>query len=208
MKAQQQEVSVYAAPGRSRVLVALVLIFSFALTCPTDLPAQQKEKAQGRLRIVVVAGEGAIHGLGRRASIIPAVRVEDEKGRPVQGASVLFTLPESGPSGTLLGRMRMLTVTTGRDGRAEAQGLRANNIEGQYQIQVRATYQGLTATAAITQINSKAVRQSWFRSGKAIVVLTGAGAGVAAALVAGRGKAKDASSITITAGTPKVGGPQ
>ncbi len=208
MKAQMEKVFFGSATGRSQARIALALAFALIFAPYPAFTSQQPAPGQDKLRIVVVEGQGAVHGLGQRASKTPVVRIEDEKGRPVQGASVLFTLPDSGPSGTLLGRMRMLTVTTGRDGRAEAQGLRANNIEGQYQIQVRATYQGLTATAAITQINSKEIRRSWFRSGKAMVILAAAGGGVAVALVAGRNKDKNASSITITAGTPKVGGPQ
>ena len=52
------------------------------------------------LQIRIIEGEGAVHTVGTRASQALVLRITDESGRPVPGASVSFRLPDEGPSGT------------------------------------------------------------------------------------------------------------
>ena len=52
------------------------------------------------VQIKVIEGEGAVYAVGSRATRGIAIQVTDETGRPVEGASVSFRLPDDGPSGS------------------------------------------------------------------------------------------------------------
>lgn len=118
-------------------------------TIGTLLSAQTASTS--KLNITIIEGEGAINNIKARVAREPIVEVEDENHKPVAGAIVTFTLPNSGPGGTFLNGSRVLTVTTDQSGRATATGLRSNKNQGQYQIRVTATFQGLIASATIKQ---------------------------------------------------------
>ena len=113
-------------------------------------------QAQGvsKLNIVIVEGEGAINNVRQRTAREPIVQVEDENHRPIAGASVLFLLPDSGPSGVFGNGSRTLQVMTDSKGRAVAKGLRLNNVSGKFQIKVEASFKGSSATASIGQANA------------------------------------------------------
>jgi hypothetical protein len=180
------------------------------------LPAQQLPK----LNLVIVEGEGAVNNIRLRTAREPIVQVEDENRRPLAGATVVFLLPESGPSGVFANGARMLTATTDAQGRAVATGLRPNNVAGQFQIRVSANFQGMTGSAAITQSNAMAAAAAAAGaggiSGKALAIIVGVGAAAAGgAIAATRGGSKTPSTpvepprrtASISAGTPTVGPP-
>src|SRR5437879_5619201 len=48
------------------------------------------------LQVRVVDGEGAVYAIGTRATRGVTVQVTDETGKPVEGASISFRLPEEG----------------------------------------------------------------------------------------------------------------
>ena len=48
---------------------------------------------------VLTEGDGAIYAKGSRATRGLTVLITDETGRPVEGATVSFSLPADGPSG-------------------------------------------------------------------------------------------------------------
>lgn len=162
------------------------------------------------LQIVILDGEGALNNIKLRTAHEPIVQVQDENHKPVAGALVLFLLPDSGPGGSFLNGAKSLQVTTDAEGKAVAHGLVTNHATGQYQIQVRAQYNGLNAHTSITQQN---VQQRSGNSHASQVghpflkwVLVGAavaGAGVAIGIAATQG----GHSTTITPGTPTVGAP-
>ena len=79
--------------------------------------------------------------------------MEDENRRPVAGAAVVFFLPNLGPGGVFANGTKSLTVSTDAQGRAVAAGIRRNDVSGQMQIRVSASYGGQTASAVITQTN-------------------------------------------------------
>src|ERR1700679_232663 len=54
------------------------------------------------LQIKVVEGDGAVYATGSRATRGIAIQVTDETGRPVDGTSVSFRLPDEGPSGSFV----------------------------------------------------------------------------------------------------------
>ncbi len=192
----------------------LSLILTFLLGSPawSPLAAQIIPATPAKLNIVIIEGEGAVNNIGQRAVRGPIVQVEDGSRRPVAGASVLFTLPDSGPSGVFAHRARTFLVQTDKAGRAEAKGFRANDVQGKFQIQVRASLRGATATTSITQINSVLAAGAGARSGrrKLVAILAGVGAAVAVGVVVAvrAGGANSSTPISITPGTGTIGGRQ
>ena len=61
--------------------------------------AAQADTPPTSIELTVVQGEGALNGLGQRATQEPVVEVRDQNKRPLSGAAVVFTLPTQGPSG-------------------------------------------------------------------------------------------------------------
>ena len=109
-----------------------------------------------------------------------------------------------------------LSVVTNAQGRAVAHGIHLNNVQGQFQIQVTASYNGLTATTTISQsVAAGAAGAAAAGAGistKLIVILAVAAAAAAGgALYAthsgGSGNAP-VPGTSITAGTGTVGPPK
>jgi hypothetical protein len=169
------------------------------------------------LHIAVIAGEGATHNINvtdpKKDRVQPVVQVEDENGKSIAGAAVIFSLPPQGPGGTFINGSQTLTVTTDAQGRAIARGIRVNRLTGNFSIRVTASYQGHTATATIAQ---STVATPIHTSGafgvptkEWVIVAVGALAivgGVIAVKTFGPGA--NSNSLTLTPGTPVIGGPQ
>ena len=163
------------------------------------------------LKILVVEGEGAVNDIKKAAGSRLVVEVRDRDDKPVPGAAVVFELPELGPSGSFADGGRVETSMTGAGGRAVAV-LRPNKDAGPLRIEVRASYQGQSASAAIAQTNV-IVSQSGKPGGISHVklgILAGvaAGAGVAAYLLATRSGGPSAATISLANGTIVVGPPK
>jgi hypothetical protein len=178
------------------------------------VPATAQEAGVGQLNLVIIEGEGATNNIRQRTAREPIVQVEDENHKPVAGAAVVFLLPDQGASGTFANGSHMLTVTTDAQGRAIAHGFHPNNVSGQLNMRVSASFQGKTANATISQTNVAAAAGAAAAgiSVKLIVILAIAGAAAAgAAIAATRGgsstPAATAATATITPGTGTVGAP-
>lgn len=181
-------------------------------------PVWAQQPSPATLRIEIVEGEGAINNLKDRVNREPIVEIQDENRKPIAGAAVVFTLPNQGPGGVFANGTRTLTVTTNAQGRATAMGIKRNDLSGQMQIRVTASYAGQTATAIITQTNVAAASVGGAGLGttaKLLLILGIAGGAAAGAVVATRGGSSSSSpaappppAITITPGTPSVGTPQ
>jgi hypothetical protein len=167
-----------------------------------------QEPVQPKLNIVIVEGDEAINNIRQRTAREPIVQVEDENHKPVAGAAVVFLTPQHGPSAVFADGTHSTTVMTDANGRAIARGLRPNNAAGKFQIRVSASYQGQTASTTISQTNAlgAAGAAAGGISGKVIGLLVGlaAGGAVAGIIIATRGGSKP---VTVTPGTPTVGGP-
>jgi hypothetical protein len=192
------------------VLAALV---STDLTVP--LQAQQM-----MLNILVVQGEGAINNIRQRTARQTIVRVEDENHRPVSGAAVVFSLPSQGAGGTFAGGAQTLTVMSTKEGIAVAKGFRPNQLAGQFQMHVNASFAGQTATATIAQTNAVAAVAAGAGAGAAAAVSTklivivavaagaaAAGGAVAATRSGGGGSSTTSTPTVISPGTGTVGAP-
>jgi hypothetical protein len=181
--------------------------------------SQAPAPSQTRLNIVVVGGESAINNIKGRVNQ-PIVQVEDENHRPIAGAAVVFFLPNSGPGGNFADGSKTLTVSTDAQGRAVAAGIRRNNISGQMQIRVTASYAGQTVSAVITQTNVAGGAAGLSTTAKVLIVIAVAGGAAAGGIVATRGGSSTSSAssssgsspsgpsaISITAGSPSVNHP-
>jgi hypothetical protein len=90
------------------------------------------------LLIRIVEGEGAVYPIGSRATRGVTVQVTDETGKPVDGAAVVFRLPEDGPTGTFSSGMQTEVVTTAADGRANVWGMQWNRMTGPMEVRITA----------------------------------------------------------------------
>ena len=198
---------------RKSLLASTRCVISLGLTFLLATPPPVRAQAPAKLNILIVEGDGAINNVRQRTAREAIVQVEDENHRPVAGAAVLFMLPGSGPSGVFAGGARTLLATTNSKGLAVAKGLRVGNIVGKFQIQVEASYQGVTANTTITQANAVITSTAASGvSGKLIAILAAiGGAAAAGAVIATRedpiGPTPTPTPTTVTPGVPSVGRP-
>jgi hypothetical protein len=169
------------------------------------LIAVQPILSQQGLRIVIVEGDAAKNVVEQITRPI-TVSVHDSAGRPVAGALVTFTSPQTGPSGEFSNDLRTLVVETDSRGIASTGRYHPNAITGSYNIDVKAEFQNQMATAQIPQENLAKGKGR----GKLIAILVIAGAAVAAVAVSSLKKSSTPPTTTppiITPGTPTVGAP-
>jgi hypothetical protein len=175
------------------------------------------------LTIRVAEGEGAVYPTGSRATRGLTVLVTDETGRPVEGATVSFTLPAEGPGGVFSSGARTEIAATHADGRAAVWGMQWNRTAGPFEIRITAVKGQARAGVVSSQSLSNAPEVRAAGAGKAraahgghkLLWISLAVAGAAAAGVAGLAArqpsaAAAASSVTpLKIGTPTIGlGPQ
>jgi len=197
--------------------LGLLLAGCLALPCS---PVAFAQAPAHTLNLVIVEGDGAINNVRQRTAREPIVQVEDENHKPVAGAAVLFLLPEHGAGGTFADGSHSLSVTTDAQGRATAHGIHFNHVQGQFQIQVTATFNGMTASTVINQ--SIAVGAAGAGGGAAagaalstkvivIIVVAAAAAAAGGAYYATHSGSSSNSATpagtTITPGTGTVGPP-
>lgn len=212
-----------AAPLESQTTASPYRLSSTAVFLQSPVQAQaptpgQTAKPQ-KLNINVIEGAGAVNNVNARTPQELAVEVDDENDHPVAGAMVTFFAPNEGAGGSFVGDSHLLTVMTGNDGRAIAKDFRANDVAGDYKIQVTATLGDQVASTTISQSNQVLAEPAAAKhprmSGKKIglIVAVGAAAAVGAAVGLGHGgSSSSGSSSTQTAtigvgGSPTVGAP-
>jgi hypothetical protein len=130
-------------------VVPLCLSLCVAQQAPPSPVAGEAPK----IRLVVVEGEGAINNLKRRTAREVIIQVEDENHKPIGGATVSLLLPSSGPGGQFSGGGLSQTLRSDPMGRVRF-NFRPNNVAGQFQANVTASYQGVTAATTVAQTNS------------------------------------------------------
>jgi hypothetical protein len=164
------------------------------------------------LRLTVVSGEKARQVINQKVRTETVVQVDDEKGKPVEGADVVFALPPKGPGGAFENGSKTVTVSTDAQGRATPGTFRMNRLKGNYDIGVTASSQGRVASVIIPQLAVARAKsggafgistKTWVIA--ALVAVAIAGAIVAAKQLKG---GPNPNVITATPGTPTVGGPK
>jgi hypothetical protein len=171
------------------------------------------------LQIRVLEGEGVAYPLGARATRGVTIQVTDETGKPVEGASVSFRLPEEGPSGTFSNGSRSEITTTRADGKTSAWGMQWNRTEGSFEIRITAVKgparAGTVCAVYLSKLNAVTAETSsptpvklagnhkwlWIT----LAVAGAAGVIVAASALGGKSTAPTGPTVTpTTIGTPTI----
>ncbi len=196
---------------------------------PTALPAQPPAAqvpapaalAQG-LKVEALAGKGEANDLQRRVMAPLVVEVLDQDDRPVEGAEVIFRFPLNGPGATFPDGKTSRTVRTNGQGQAAAMNWVANNQTGNFEVHVTATYGNQTGEinvpmSNVTRVTDEGARTApkhggwWSPTWVKIAIVGGTAALVAGVVLATRGGGSGGGSssptITITPGSPTIGGP-
>ncbi len=146
--------------------------------------------------------------LGSRATRGITIIVSDESGNPVEGASVSFGLPETGPSGVFSNDSKTEIVTTHADGRASVWGMRWNRQAGSFNIRVTAGRGQARAGTVVSQnlaeapagnVGAGSGSHKWLWIGLAAAGAAGAGIAVAKR---GGGSSSSCSSTVVLASNP------
>ena len=115
--------------------------------------AEPGQAIPSRLGITILEGENAVNSISLGSSIAPVVEIRDANDFPVEAATVVFTLPASGPGGTFPGNQASYTTQSDARGQATAPFL-INGLPGKFVINVKATSGNRTGEASITQTNA------------------------------------------------------
>jgi len=160
------------------------------------------------IKLTVKEGDGALNNIRTMRAKEPVVVVTDAADRPLAGAQVTFLLPEMGASGMFAASGTTMILTTGVDGVAVGRGMKPNNVVGQFQIRVAASYQGgQTARATITQTNAAPKSSGATKTALIVALIGGAGAAAAIGLTRGGNNSQPAGT-SISAGGSTFGPPQ
>jgi hypothetical protein len=168
------------------------------------------------LQIKIVEGEAAIYSAGSRATRGITVQVTDEIGKPVEGATVSFRLPESGPGGAFASGTKTEIATTRGDGRAAVWGMQWNRTEGALEVRITAV-KGASRAGAVCGLYLTNAASARDQSGPAarigpsgghkwawilLAVAGAAGAGVAALSLGGKSQSSGTAAVTLQIGSP------
>jgi hypothetical protein len=187
--------------------------FGSAQTSPEAPKTAAPQSAPPVLKIVVLEGGNATNSIPLGRSVTPVIEVRDENEFPVEGATVVFTLPQSGPGGSFPGNRSAFTTRSSAQGQAAAPFL-VNNVAGRFRIQVTATAANGKGETWIDQTNTTGgyigpaiSKRAWYKKWYIWAILgAAAAAGGAVALTRGNG-GSSAPTITIIPGGPVFSGP-
>lgn len=207
-------------------LIGVLLALPFGAEAqqpPSPTPAETKPVAPlptvQNLKIVALAGNGEMNDLERKVMAPLVVEVLDLQDRPIEGAEVIFRFPLRGPSAVFADQRPVTTVRTNGQGEAAATGWAANNEVGSFQVHVTAHYGNQMGETTLTMSNVERVRtedvgrigkrkslwsSKWFKIG---LIAGGAGLAVGIVLATRGGGGTSATTITVSPGSPGVGGP-
>lgn len=105
------------------------------------------------LKIEILDGEDGVNIIKKKTAVSPVVEVKDKNDLPIAGVAVVIGL---GAAGVFDNGAHEATVMTNANGIATAPNFQPTG-KGAVNIQVRASYQGQTATATIHQTNFSTV---------------------------------------------------
>jgi len=136
--------------------------------------------------------------------------VTDETGKPVDGATVSFMLPEDGPGGSFSSGSKTEIMTTHADGRAGAWGMQWNRTVGSFEIRITAVKGQARAGTVVGQFLSETSSRTT-RTGPghkwlwiSLAVAGAAAGGVASTALAGKQSAATPLSSVVRIGTPAI----
>lgn len=181
-----------------------------------------------RLDVIVLAGDGGVNVVKAKKAVMPVVEVRDQERHPVAGLAVIFAAPTSGPHVTFARGSSTYSTVTDTNGRATVPTMTPVG-QGEFKINVSATFQGQTATAVISQTNYLTAAaanagaggtgtQGATTTGTAtsashgisktliVIIIAGVAAGAGAAAALGKGGGSSSTSSTSSSPTGTIGG--
>jgi hypothetical protein len=196
----------------------------FGQQAPTPPPAKPMAQLPvvQNLKLIALAGKDEMNDLERHVAAPLVVEVLDQNDRPVEGADVVFRFPLDGPGAAFANQKTSQTFRTNAQGEAAATGWTANSQVGKFQIHATATYGNqmgeitfsMSNVTRIVEVDKKKRKQQpWWSTRKFKIAAIAGGAAVVAGIVLAKevgGGSKTGSStptVTITPGSPSVGGP-
>lgn len=175
------------------------------------------------LKVIPLAGKDEMNDLERRLMAPLVVEVLDQNDRPVESAEVVFRFPLNGPGATFTGGKTSQTSRTNGQGQVAAMNWMANDQVGRFEVHVAASYGNQVGETTFSMSNVARIvagqqhghgekGQHWYSNKWVKVALIGGAAAIAVGVIlATRGGghgANGGSTVTITPGSPSVGGPQ
>ena len=164
------------------------------------------------LRVNVLEGHDVVvsAAAGRGADI--RIRVTDRNDRPVEGAMVSAILPPNGAGGHFRDNTTISTQETDADGHARFTGIRLRKVLGEFSTTLKARRgEHVGSTQVLQKVSPAPPPPEGLFSRKRIVMMSIAGAGMAAAIVAatyGGSSSAPAPSLTVRPGSPVTGAPR
>jgi hypothetical protein len=165
------------------------------------------------LNIRIVDGEGQKYALGSRATRGVTVEITDDLGKPVDGVTVTFRLPDQGPSGVFTNGSKTEIATTHADGRVLVWGMQWNRTAGPFELRITAA-KGDAHAGTICPLNlggaadtqpTKSVSSGHFGHKWLWIALgVGAAAGAGVAVRGAAGSSPPAVVNTTRIGTPTI----
>ncbi|MCX6595962.1 MAG: hypothetical protein NTV70_06310 [Acidobacteria bacterium] len=163
------------------------------------------------LRILVLEGGNVMNSIPLGRAVPPVVEVRDANDFPVEGATVVFVLPETGPGGTFPGNQTTLTTRTTSQGQATAPFL-INGVLGRFEIKVTATSSGRKGEATITQTNTNGAyigpmiaATPWYKKKLTWILIGGAAGGGILSWRLTSGTSSASPTLVLTPGGPVFG---
>ena len=196
---------------------ALSLAAVFLLVHMTVAEALEPQpSAAGGLTITIIDGDNAIMNVRQRVNREAIVQVEDENHRPVAGALLLFTAPGNGPSATFINGANNISLVTDQQGRVALRGITPNKANGKFEIRIKASKNGQTATSVLSMTNLLGAGASGgglsTKAIVSIVAIAAAAIGIGIAVGTNGGgstpPAAGSGPIILQPGTPGVGPPR
>ncbi|HMD50732.1 MAG TPA: hypothetical protein VKG79_16590 [Bryobacteraceae bacterium] len=211
-----------AAPGQSAAPAQAAAPVQAAAPGPPPASLPTVED----LKVIALAGKNEVNDIQRRVMAPLVVQVLDGSDRPVQNAEVVFRFPLQGPGAAFPGGKTSLTAHTNGQGQVAAMNWMANNEVGRFEVHVSASYGNEIGSLVVPMSNANNVpvskvgagsstasekHRSWFSpTWVKVAVIGGAaavGVGIFLATRGGGSKTGAGSTITISPGSPSVGGP-
>ena len=161
------------------------------------------------LNIAVLEGKNAVNSVSLLRSVAPVVEIRDQNDFPVEGATVVFTLPEQGVGGTFAGDGTSFSTRSDSHGQASAPPIVPRQA-GKFQIKVAATAGDRKGEVVITQTNAMGAYvgppvpgRPFYKKKLTYVIAGGAVAAIILAITLTHHSGSGSSNtIVITPGTP------
>jgi hypothetical protein len=152
----------------------------------------------------VAEGDGLTYPIGSRATRGITIQITDDAGKPVDGATVSFRLPESGPGGTFSNGSKTEILNTRADGRATVWGMKWNRQAGAFDVSITATKGQSRAGTVCSQHLTETAGPSAAKGGSShkwlwiVLVVGAAGAGAAVGARSHSASSNCSSTVVLT----------